>query len=99
MVYGLSYGAILYLLAAIHIAEGNLEQQLDTAAVRKELGFEDREGRENVPGAERLLAFRGMITSRGAGRINKTRFFWITEKGLEAAIEARKQGYSWPPKH
>jgi hypothetical protein len=98
MVYGLTYGQIMYLLAAIHLAGGSTATQVDAVAVREEVHHDKRASRELAPEMEYPLWHRGMITTKGAGRVDKAGVFWVTEKGFEVAVEARKRGYSWPPK-
>ena len=98
MVYGLSYGQIMYLLAAIHLAGGSTETQVDAAAVREEVSHDKRASREVAPVMEYPLWHRDMITTKGAGRVDKAGVFWVTEKGFDVAVEARKRGFSWPLK-
>ena len=98
IVYGLSYEQLMYLLAAIHLAGGSTETQVDAAAVREEVGYDKRASSEVAPVMEYPLWHRDLITTKGAGRVDKAGVFWVTEKGFEVAVEARKRGYSWPPK-
>ena len=101
MVYGLSYGEIDYLLAAIHVAGESTERRVDADVLLREVepnDYEDALAREFHREHLWTLESRKMITTKGAGKAYRVGFFWITERGFEAAIEARKQGYSWPPK-
>ena len=73
--YGLNYGQILYLLAAIHLAGESTETQVDAAAVREEVGVTEHdytqgEIREMATEAEYPLWHRGLITTKGAGRVD-----------------------------
>jgi hypothetical protein len=96
MVYGLNYGQIMYLLAAIHLAGESTATQVDATAVREEVSHDERASREVAPVMEYPLWHSGMITTKGAGRVDKAGVFWVTEKGFKVAVEARKQGYYWP---
>lgn len=97
IVYGLSYGQIIYLMAAIHLAGESADTHLVVGEVRQEVGFDESWSREQAPNVEYPLWHRGMITTKGAGRPDKAGFFWVTKKGFEVAVEARKRGCSWPP--
>ena len=97
MVYGLNYSQIMYLLAASHLARESTATQVDATAVREEVRYDKRASREVAPVMEYPLWHRGMITTKGAGRVDKAGVFWVTRKGFEVAVEARKQGYFWPP--
>ncbi len=93
-VYELQTAHVLYLLAACTFADDSTEHQVNAAEVRKETHERIARGEERV--AQMILARRGYITTRGAGK-PPVGFFWITDKGLEVAKEARKNGWSWPP--
>lgn len=97
MVYGLNYSQIMYLLAASHLAGESTATQVDATAVREEVHYDKRASREVAPVMEYPLWHRGMITTKGAGRVDKAGVFWVTRKGFDVAVEARKQGYFWPP--
>jgi hypothetical protein len=98
MVYQMSLAEIEYLLAAIYMAEESTERQVDVKALREEI----EPYLANSPEPEReflhALESRQFITTKGADKPRKAGFFWITERGFQAAIEARKRGYTWPPK-
>ena len=95
---GMNMGTIEYLLAALEKAGPSGERQMDIAKLREEVSLH----LATTPSVTRemlnSLEFRNLITTKGAGRAHEASFFWITERGVEVAIEARIQGFTWPPK-
>lgn len=94
-VYGLSGAHVEYLLAACALVGDSTEQQVDATHLRREADKYLAHGEERA--AQKVLAHRGYITTKGAGK-PPVGFFWITDKGLEVAEEARKHGWAWPPR-
>jgi hypothetical protein len=94
----MGYATVKYLLAATDKAGASRERQVDVAALREEVSPYLNNSPPTTRAMLNTLEFRNLITTKGADSAQKAGFFWITERGLEVAIEARMRGFTWPPK-
>jgi hypothetical protein len=94
----MGYATIEYLLAAVDKAGASRERQVDVAALREEVSPYLNNSPPTTRAMLNALEFRNLITTKEADSAQKAGFFWITDRGLEVAIEARMRGFTWPPK-